>query len=113
VSRHDLAVAGAVLAGWVVVEHGAPALLQVDRLVHEAYGLLAAIGLVGALAWALVRLFGGRPAAAAPGLLLLAFGARRFDEHTKWALLLAVLVLGALALQGPLAGRLRRRGIPA
>jgi len=113
VGRRDLTVAAAALVGWIVVEHGAPALLQVDRLVHEAYGLLAAIGLVGALAWALVRLFGGRPAAAAPGLLLLAFGARRFDEHTKWALLLAVLVLGALALQGPLAGRLRRRGIPA
>ncbi|MGZ8715843.1 MAG: hypothetical protein ACXWYO_01910, partial [Gaiellaceae bacterium] len=99
VSRRDLAVAAAVLVGWIVVEHGAPALLQVDRLVHESYGLLAAIGLVGALMWALVRLFDGRPAAAAPGLLLLAFAARRFDQHTKWALLLAVLVLGALVLQ--------------
>jgi len=113
VSRHDLAVAGAVLAGWVVVEHGAPALLQVDRLVHEAYGQLAAIALVGGLAWALLRLFKGRPAAAAPGLLLLACAARRFDQHTKWALLLTVLVLGALVLQPPLADRLRRRGIPA
>jgi hypothetical protein len=111
--RRDLAFAAIVLVAWVVVEHGAPALLQVDRLVHESYGLIAAVALVGALSWALVRLFDGNRAAAAPALLLLAFGARAFDEHTKWALLLVLLVLGALALQPPLAGRLRRRSIPA
>jgi hypothetical protein len=99
--------------GWIVVEHGAPALLQVDRLVHESFGLLAAVALVGALAWALVRLFEGRTWTAAPAVLLLAFAARRFDEHTKWALLLALLVLGALALSPALADRVRRRGIPA
>jgi hypothetical protein len=113
VARRELAVAAAALLGWIVVEHGAPALLQVDRLVHEAYGLLGAIALVGGLAWGLVRLFEGRAAAAAPAVPLLAFGARRFDEHTKWALLLALLVLGSLALQPALAGRVRRRGIPA
>ena len=109
----SLAYAAAALAGWIVVEHGAPALLQVDRLVHESYGLLAAIALVGGLAWALVRLFEGKLADAAPGVLLVAFGARRFDQHTKWGLLLGVLTLGALALQPALAGRLRRRGIRA
>jgi hypothetical protein len=113
VGRREVAVALAALAGWIVVEHGAPALLQVDRLVHETYGLLAAIALVGGLAWALVRLFEGRAAAAAPAGLLLAFAARRFDEHTKWALLLALLVLATLALQPALGGRVRRRGIPA
>jgi hypothetical protein len=113
VRRSDLSVGVAVLVGWIVVEHGAPALLQVDRLVHESYGLLAAIALVGALIWALVRLFEGRAWAAAPAALLLAFGARRFDEHTKWALLLGLLVLGALALSPALADRVRRRGIPA
>ena len=113
VTRRELVYAAAVVAGWIVVEHGAPALLQVDRLVHESYGLLAAIALVGGLAWALVRLFEGKLAGAAPGVLLVGFGARRFDQHTKWGLLLGVLTLGALALQPALAGRLRRRGIRA
>lgn len=113
VARRELAFAAAALVGWIVVEHGAPALLQVDRLVHESYGLLAAVALVGGLAWALVRLFEGNLAGAAPGVLLLAFGARRFDEHTKWGLLLALLVLGGLALEPTVAGRLRRRGIRA
>jgi hypothetical protein len=113
VQRRDLAFAAAALVAWIVVEHGAPALLQVDRLVHESWGLLAVLGLVAGLIWAFVRLFAGRLAAAAPALLLLAFGLRQFDAHTKWALLLAVLVLGALALEAPLAGRLRGRGIPA
>jgi hypothetical protein len=113
IRRRELGVAACVLVAWIVVEHGAPALLQVDRLVGESYGLLAAVALVGGLAWALARLLEGRPAAAAPGLLLLAFGARRFDEHTKWALLLGVLVLCALAAQPAAGDRLRRRGIPA
>jgi hypothetical protein len=111
--RRDLTLAAASIVAWIVVEHGAPALLEVDRLVRQSYGAAAAIALVAGLVWALVRLFEGRAAAAAPGFLLLAFAARRFDQHTKWALLLAVLVLGALALQRPLAARLRRRGIPA
>jgi hypothetical protein len=113
VSRRDLATAVAALVAWVSIEHGAPALLQVDRLVHESYGVFAAIALVAGAIWALVRLFEGRTWTAAPAVLLLAFAARRFDEHTKWALLLALLVLGALALSPALADRVRRRGIPA
>lgn len=113
VARRDLAVAVAALAAWIVVEHGAPALLQVDRLVHESYGLLAALALVAGVAWVLVRLHRGDVLGATPGFLLLAFGARRFDEHTKWSLLLGLLVLGALALEPLLVDRLRRPGIPA
>jgi hypothetical protein len=113
VPRRDLAVAVAAIVAWIVVEHGAPALLQVDRLVHESYGLLAALALVAGVAWVLVRLHRGDVLGAAPGLLLLAFGARRFDEHTKWSLLLGLLVLGALLLEPLLIDRLRRRGIPA
>jgi hypothetical protein len=113
VARRELALALAAIVAWIVVEHGAPALLQVDRLVHESYGLLAAVALVAGLTWALVRFAARDMLGAAPGVLLLAFGARKFDEHTKWALLLTLLVLGALALQRPLAARRRRRGIPA
>ena len=106
-------VAIAALVAWVAVEHGAPALLEVDRLVHQSYGVVAAIGLVAAAAWGISRLARGDLLGAAPALLLLVFGLRRFDEHTKWALLVAVLVLVALALVRPLAGRVRRPGIPA
>jgi hypothetical protein len=113
VARRDIALALAAVIAWIVVEHGAPALLQVDRLVHESYGLLAAIALVAGLTWAGTRLFAGDLLGASPALLLLAFGARRFDEHTKWALLLSLLVLAALAVQRPVAGRVRRPGIPA
>jgi hypothetical protein len=111
--RRDLLLAGASVVAWIVVEHGAPALLQVDRLVGESYGAVAVIAAVAGLCWTLARLFEGRAAAAAPGLLLVALAARRFDEHTKYALLLSLLVLVALALQPPLAERLRRRVIPA
>ena len=111
--RRDVVVAGAGLVAWVAVEHGAPALLEVDRLVHQSYGVVAAIGLVAAAAWGISRLARGDLLGAAPALLLLVFGLRRFDEHTKWALLLALLVLVALALVRPLAGRVRRPGIPA
>jgi hypothetical protein len=111
--QRDLTLAGASLVAWVVVEHGAPALLEVDRLVRQSYGGAAVVALVAGLAWALVRLFNGRAAAGAPALLLLALAARRFDAHTKWALLLAVFVLAALFLQAPVTARLRGRGIPA
>jgi hypothetical protein len=95
VSRRDLWTAGAAVLAWILVEHGAPELLRVDRLVHESWGLLAAILLVAAAVWAVLRL---RP----EGLLLLPFATVRFDDHTKWALLVAVLALGALALHGRL-----------
>jgi hypothetical protein len=86
-------MAGAAVAAWIVVEHGAPELLRVDRLVHQSWGLIAAIGLAAAAAWAVIRL---RP----EGLLLVPFATIRFDDHTKWALLLALLALAALALHG-------------
>jgi MYXO-CTERM domain-containing protein len=101
-------VAVAALAAWVAVEHGAPALLEIDRLVHQGFGAAAAILLVAGAAWAISRLARGDALGAAPGLLLVVFAARRFDEHTKWALLVALVVLAGLAL-----GRVRRRGIPA
>ena len=105
-ARRDLALAAAALVAWVVVEHGAPALLEVDRLVHQGYGAIAAVALVAGLAWALVLLDRRGFAAALPALPLLAFAARGFDEHTKWAALLALLVLAALLV----SGRLRLRG---
>ena len=75
----------------------------------ESYGVVAALGLVAAAVWGISRLARGDLLGAAPALLLLVFALRRFDEHTKWALLVALVVLVALAL----AGRLRRPGIPA
>lgn len=102
VPRRDLQMAGAAVIAWILVEHGAPELLRVDRLVHESWGLLAAILLVTAAIWAVLRL---RP----EGLLLLPFATVRFDDHTKWALLLALLALAAVALHG----RMRRTLGPA
>lgn len=86
VYRRDLAMAGAALAAWVVVEHGAPELLRVDDLVHESWGALAALLLLVGAVWAVARL---RP----EGLLLVPFLFFAFDRHTKWAVLLAVLVV--------------------
>jgi hypothetical protein len=93
VARRDLWTAAAAAAAWIVVEHGAPELLRVDRLVHQSWGIIAALGLVAAAVWAVIRL---RP----EGLLLVPFATVRFDDHTKWALLLALLALAALALHG-------------
>ncbi len=101
-SRRDLLMAGAAVLAWILVEHGAPELLRVDRLVHERWGLLAAIGLVVAAVWAVLRL---RP----EGFLLVPFATVHFDDHTKWALLLALLAVAALALHG----RVRRTLGPA
>src|SRR5207302_11480378 len=100
--RHDLAVAAAALVAWLLVEHGAPELLRTDRAVHQSYGAVAAIVLVAACAWAVLRL-------RLEGLPLLAFGTIRFADHTKWALLLTLLVLGALAV----GERVRRSPVPA
>ena len=99
VSRRDLWMAGAAVLAWAVVEHGAPELLRVDRLVHQSWGIAAAVGLLAAAAWAVVKL---RP----EGLLLLPFLTVRFDDHTKFALLLALLTLAALAAHGRLRHRL-------
>ena len=78
-------------------------LLRVDRLVHQSWGLLAAIGLVAAAVWAVLRL---RP----EGLLLAAvsppftstttrngLSCWRFSRSQPW----------------PLHGRLRHRLGPA
>jgi hypothetical protein len=100
--RRDLLTAAAALVAWLLVEHGAPELLRVDRSVHQWYGVAAAVLLVVACVWSVFRL---RPV----GLVLLAFATVRFAEHTKWALLLVVLVLAGLAL----SERLRRRPLPA
>jgi hypothetical protein len=102
VSRRDLETAGAAVIAWILVEHGAPELLRVDGLVHQSWGLAAAILLVTAAVWAVLEL---RP----EGFLLLPFATVRFDDHTKWALLLALLALAALALHG----RVRRTLGPA
>jgi len=100
--RRDLVLAAAAVAAWILVAHAAPHLLRVDRIVHESWGLAATILFVSAAAWAVVRL---RPA----GLFLLPFAAIGFDDHTKWALFLAVAVLAALTL----GSRLRRHPGPA
>jgi hypothetical protein len=70
--------------------------------VHQSYGAVAAILLVAACVWAAVRL---RP----EGLPLLAFATIRFADHTKWALLLVLVVLTGLAL----GERVRRAPVPA
>jgi hypothetical protein len=100
--RRDLAVAAAAVVAWLLVEHGAPELLRVDRGVHQSYGLLAAVLLAAGCAWAALRL-------RLEGLPLLAFATIRTADHTKWALLLVVLVLVALAV----SERVRRAPVPA
>jgi hypothetical protein len=102
VGRRDLSVAAVALVAWLLVEHSAPELLRIDRSVHQSYGAVAAILLVAASAWAALRL---RP----EGLPLLAFATIRFADHTKWALLLVLVVLTGLAL----GERVRRAPVPA
>jgi len=86
----------ATLVAWVVVEHGAPALLQVDRLAHEDYGAAAAALLLVGVVWAVILAHRGDLRGAVLGSPLVLFGGRRFGEHTKWALVLAVIVVAAL-----------------
>ena len=100
--RAGLAGAAAAIAAWALVEHGAPELLRVDREVHQWYGVVAAVLLLAAAAWAAYRL-------SPLGLPLLAFATVRTADHTKWALLLVVCVLAALAV----SERARRRPVPA
>jgi hypothetical protein len=106
-------LAAAALVAWILVEHGAPKLLEVDRLVGQSWGLVAAIALAAAAALAVVHVAQGRPQALVFAAPLLAFGTVRFAEHTKWALAAALLALLGLALQTRLVGRMRRRAIPA
>jgi hypothetical protein len=90
VGRVELAAAVAVLAAWVLLEHAAPILLRVDRAVGKPWGALALVALVAALGLALA----GR--AWWTAVPLLAFLTVRFDEHTKWAFALALVVLVAV-----------------
>jgi hypothetical protein len=113
VTRRDLLVASAALVAWILVEHGAPELLRVDRSVHQGYGLAAAVLLLAAAVWAVLRVRAAGLRPALPAVPLLAFATVRFDEHTKWGLAVGVLVLVGLALTGPLGGRLRRAGVPS
>jgi len=101
VDRGAVAAAAAAVAGWALVEHAAPTLLRVDRLVGKPYGALAVVALVLALALALHR----RELLLA--LPLAAFATVRFTEHTKWALVLALLVAAAVAIRGSSFRRLR------
>jgi hypothetical protein len=91
-TRSDLLTAAGAVVAWIVVEHAAPELLRVDRLVHESWGTLAAVLLALAAAWAVVR---RRP----EGLLLLPFATFRLDDHTKVALLLAALAAAVVAVR--------------
>jgi hypothetical protein len=95
VERRDLVRMSAAIVAWILVEHSAPELLRVDRLVHERWGLLAAVLLLAAAVWAVLGL-------RLEGLLLLPFATVRFADHTQWALLLAVLALAAMAVRGRL-----------
>src|SRR3954452_16359152 len=102
VTRRDAIGAVAAVLAWIVVEHGAPELLHVDDLVRESWGAVAALLLLAAATWAVVRL---RP----EGLLLLPFAVFAFDRHTKWAVLLAVATLAALTTRPALARRIGSR----
>ena len=100
--RRDVLTAATAVVAWLLVEHAAPELLRVDRAVHQSYGLVAAVLLAAACTWAVLR-----PRLVA--LPLLAFATVRTAEHTKWALLLVILVLAALAV----SERVRRSPLPA
>ena len=66
---------------------------KTDRLVHQSWGTLAAVVLAAVAAWAVI----GRRL---EGLLLLPFATVRFDDHTKFALLLAVLTAAVMGVRG-------------
>jgi len=102
VTRRDLVTAAAAVLAWLVVAHGAPELLHVDDLVRQSWGAVAALLLAAGAGWAVARL-------RLAGLLLLPFGLLGFDRHTKWAVLVALLALAAMAA----APRLRRAPGPA
>ena len=103
VERASVAAAAAAIVAWALVEHAAPAMLASDRLVGEPFGALAVAALVAALALAFVR------RSFLLALPLLAFATLRFDRHTKWALLVAVLVLAALIAQPHIRDRISSR----
>jgi hypothetical protein len=89
-ARRDVAAAGAAVAAWALLEHAGPILLRVDRAVDKPWGALALALMVAALALAFARRVW------LPALPLAALFTIRFDEHTKWALLLALAVFLAV-----------------
>ena len=91
-TRIDLLTAAGAVVAWIVVEHAAPELLRVDRLVHESWGTLAAVLLALGSAWAVAR-------RRLEGLLLLPFATFRLDDHTKVALLLAAAAAALMAVR--------------
>ncbi len=109
VERRDAVLAASAFVAWLLVEHGDPELLRVDRAVHKGYGVVAAVLLVAALGWVAFRVAAGDFWAALVAVPLLLFATIRFDQHTKWALAVVVLVIAGLAVER----RLRRPGIPA
>jgi len=88
--RAELFATAAVLAAWALLEHAGPILLRVDRAVDKPWGALTLVTLLVAIALGFAR----RAWWIVPPLF--AFSTVRFDEHTKWALGLAVAVLLAV-----------------
>ena len=101
-ARADAITAVAAVVAWVVLEHGAPRLLRIDALVHQSWGGLTAVVALGIAVWAVAR---RRP----EGLLLVPLAFFTVDEHTKWALLYALLLLAALTTRSVLPRRLSPR----
>ena len=84
--------AAAALAAWGLVLVAVPDLLRTDRQQGEAWGALAAVALVAAVA-----LIVARPPLALAALPLLPVYWEGFHVHTKWTLAAAVAALGAAA----------------
>jgi len=100
-SPRDAQWAIASVAAWVVLQAGAPKLLRVDDLVRQSWGAIAALIVLAVAVWAVVEL-------RLLALVLLApFVVASVDDHTKWALLYAVLLLAALTTRSVLP-RMRR-----
>jgi hypothetical protein len=93
---HDARTALCAVAAWLVLLVAAPKLLRVDDLVGQSWGAVASLLLLVAVAWCVAGRRVVELALLAP--LLVA----SFDRHTKWALVLVLFVLAALALRGRL-----------
>jgi hypothetical protein len=90
--RRDVLRAGLALVAWLLVEHSVPQLLRIDRAVGQYWGLLAAVLVVAAAVWSVVKL---RPEGL---IILLPLATVHVSSHTKVGLLLGLLALAALAL---------------
>jgi len=96
VTRRDVVTAVAAVVAWIVVEHGAPELIRIDGLVHQSWGALAALLLLGGAFYAVMRL---RP----EGVLFLPLVLFAVDRHTKVALLVAVVAVVALTTRSAMS----------